>query len=154
MISTNALNLSQVKAIAEKSIPFVQRSGLQVLAAKPGYAQCKMPLRDNENHMQSMYAGAQFTLADITGGVLALASFDTQRFYPTLKDLQMRFLKPAQTDLTCTMSIPLSELQALIHLADENDKAAFVLQGDLRAMNGDIIATATGEFQVRAKNPR
>ncbi|MBI2380389.1 MAG: DUF4442 domain-containing protein [Gammaproteobacteria bacterium] len=81
--------------MTEESIAFVHRAGLRLLAAEPGHARCLMPLAGNENHLGSLYAGAQFTLADITGGALALASFDAGRYYPILKRLSLEFLKPA-----------------------------------------------------------
>ena len=61
-----------LQQLIDQSIPFVQRSGLQVLDCGPGFAECRMPLSGNANHVGTLYAGAQFTLADITGGVLIL----------------------------------------------------------------------------------
>lgn len=143
--------MTSIEQIAEQSIVFVRRAGLKVQACRPGYARCWMPLSGNENHMATMYAGAQFTLADITGGVLALASFDSQRFYPTLKDLALEFLKPASTDLTLAYELDAARLAALQATARDTGKAKFALQGELRDCNDVVVALAHGEFQVRAR---
>lgn len=140
-----------IPQLAEESIPFVRRAGLKVLECAPGKARCSMPLAGNENHMGAMYAGAQFTLADMTGGVLALASFDMARFYPTLKDLTLEFLKPAGSDLTLAYAIPAEELARLRQGAETQGKARFVLEGELVDRDGNVVARARGEFQVRAR---
>ncbi|NQD35943.1 DUF4442 domain-containing protein [Permianibacter sp. IMCC34836] len=143
--------MTSVQHIAEQSIAFVRRAGLKVLDCKPGYAHCLIPLAGNENHMGSMYAGAQFTLADITGGVLALVSFDMQRFYPTLKDLKLEFLKPATSDLSLVYQLSETELGELQQSATANGKAKFLLQGELKDVQGSVVARASGEFQVRSR---
>ena len=137
--------------ISERAIAFVARSGLRLRGATPGFAHCMMPLAGNENHLGTMYAGAQFTLADITGGVLALASFDRAYFYPILKNLQLEFLKPATTDLSLIYRITADELLTLQQIAETHGKAGFPLHGELLDKNGVVVTRASGEFQVRAK---
>ncbi len=143
--------MNAIAKMAEEAIAFVRRSGLRVQDCQPGYARCLMPLAGNENHVGTMYAGAQFTLADITGGALALASFDASRFYPTLKDLKLEFLKPAGTDLTLDYRLSESELATLREAAERDGKARFVLTGELKDVNGETVARASGEFQVRRR---
>ncbi len=143
--------MTEIAQIAEQSIAFVRRAGLKVQDCRPGYARCWMPLQGNENHLGSMYAGAQFTLADVTGGVLALASFDNARFYPILKDLTLEFLKPATTDLTLSYEVSAAQLAELHAAAMTTGKAKFLLQGELIDSNGVVVAVARGEFQVRAR---
>lgn len=58
-----------------------------------------MPGAGNENHIGSMYAGALFTLAEIPGGALFLTSFDSARFYPIVKEMTLRFRRPAKGDI-------------------------------------------------------
>lgn len=143
--------MTSIEQMAEQSIAFVRRAGLKVLACRPGYAQCRMPLQGNENHMGAMYAGAQFTLADITGGVLILASFDPQRFYPILKDLKVEFLQPASTDLTLSYQFGDEQLASLQQSANTTGKAKFLLQGELKDQHDTVVAVAHGEFQVRSR---
>ena len=74
-----------VRELVEKKIAFVERMGLKVLELMPGSVKLMAPLRGNENHIGSMYAGALFTLAEIPGGALILATFDPTRCYPLIK---------------------------------------------------------------------
>lgn len=136
--------------LIDQSIPFVQRSGLQVLDCGPGIAECRMPLVGNSNHVGTLYAGAQFTLADITGGVLILASFDRSRYYPILKSLTVDFLAPATSDLTLRCTLSPSELAVLQQQLEAQGKAGFELHGELRDQQGAVVARSHGQFQVRA----
>src|SRR3546814_18971913 len=82
----------------EPGLPLLGRSGLRVLELQRGYVRCQMPFAGNGNHVGTMYAGALFTLTDLPGGALFLASFDIERYYPIVKSLDMRFKKPATSD--------------------------------------------------------
>lgn len=136
--------------LIEQSIPFVQRSGLHVLDCGPGFAECRMPLAGNSNHVGTLYAGAQFTLADITGGVLILASFDRQLYYPILKSLTLDFLTPATSDLTLRCALSAAELATLQQQLVAHGKAGFALRGELTDQHGVVVARSDGQFQVRA----
>ena len=140
----------QLQQLIDQSIAFVHRAGLQVLDCGPGFAECRMPLTGNENHVGTMYAGAQFTLADITGGVLILASFDRQHYYPTLKNLTLDFLSPATSDLTLRCTVSADALAVLQQQLAGHGKAAFTLTGELIDTRGSVVTRSRGEFQVRA----
>jgi hypothetical protein len=40
-----------------------------------------------------------FTVAEIPGGALFLSSFDTSKYFPIVKALNIAFLKPAKSDV-------------------------------------------------------
>lgn len=80
-----------IRQLTEEQIAFVQRSGLKAEILEPGFVRLCMPLQGNQNHIGSMYAGALFTLAEIPGGALFMTSFDAQRYYPIIKEMNLRF---------------------------------------------------------------
>src|SRR3546814_5417956 len=82
---SEVVNLANAKAMLETGIPFIGRSGLRVLELPRGYVRCQMPFAGNGNHVGTMYAGAPFTLAELPGGALFLASFDIARYYPIVE---------------------------------------------------------------------
>lgn len=79
-----------------------------------------------------MYAGALFTLAELPGGVVYLSSFDTRRFYPIVKDMQIRFRRPAKTDITVEVHLSDDEVQRIQNEADANGKADFEWECELK----------------------
>ena len=53
------------------------------------YLKFKMPLKGNENHIQTMYVGAQCVLTDLPGGALFLTAFDSEKYFPVIKGIQL-----------------------------------------------------------------
>ena len=144
------MTITTYQALIDQLVPFASRTGLVVEQAAKGLAQCRMPLQGNQNHLGAMYAGALFTLADITGGVLLLASFDRQRFYPILKQIQMDFNAPAETDIALRYTLSDDVLLHAEQQASSHGKAQFMLEGQLYDSNGLAVAVARGMFQIRA----
>ena len=116
---------------------------------RPGYVKCLMPFRNNDNHIGIMYAGALFTVAEIPGGALFLSSFDTSKYFPIVKALNMNFLKPAKSDVTVEISMTTEQIAAIQAEADSKGKAEFVLKGELKDSAGVVVAESHGVYQIR-----
>ncbi|MFH0998523.1 MAG: YiiD C-terminal domain-containing protein [Pseudomonadota bacterium] len=134
----------------EKKIAFVQRMGLKVQEMKPRYVRLSVPLEGNENHIGTMYAGALFTLAEIPGGALFMTTFDSTRYYPVVRDMSIRFRRPARGDVTVELSMSEEEVRRIETEAAENGKSEFVLNGELKDKSGEIVALSRGVYQLRA----
>ncbi len=139
-----------VKGLVENKIAFVERMGLKVLELTSGYVKLMAPLSGNENHIGSMYAGALFTLAEMPGGALILTTFDPTKCYPIVKELTIKFLHPAQSDVTIEMSLSQEEAHRIVDEISDNGKADFNLHGELKDESGTIVATSLGLYQLRA----
>lgn len=140
-----------VRQLTEEQIAFVHRSGLKAEVLEPGHVRLRMPLAGNQNHIGSMYAGALFTLAEIPGGALFLTSFDAQRFYPIVKEMNLRFRRPATGDIRVEASLTDEEIQRLQKQATEEDKAEYVLQLQLTDDSGEVVAESRGLYQLRTR---
>lgn len=144
------MDLEIAKTFLETSIQFVRNSGLRVLELRRGHVKCLMPFEGNGNHIGTMYAGALFTLAEIPGGALFLSSFDISRFFPVVKALDLRFLKPATGDVTIELSLDEERLAAIAAEAAGRGKAEFVLEGELKLADGTVVAASHGIYQIRS----
>lgn len=140
-----------VRQLTEAQIAFVQRSGLKAEVLEVGHVRLLMPLAGNQNHIGSMYAGALFTLAEIPGGALFLTSFDAQRFYPIIKEMNLRFRRPATGDIRVEARFTTEEIQQLQKHAAELGKAEYVLQLQLIDESGEVVAESRGLYQLRAR---
>ena len=147
------MDLELAKKMLEGGIKFVANSGLRVVELRRGYVKCLMPFAGNGNHIGTMYAGALFTLAEIPGGALFLSSFDAAKFYPIVKELDLRFLKPAKADVTVEISLDDIHIASLSAQAAEKGKAEFILEGQLKAADGTIVAESRGVYQIRSTQP-
>ncbi|HUE91999.1 YiiD C-terminal domain-containing protein [Pseudomonas sp.] len=140
-----------IRQLTEEQIAFVQRSGLKAEVLEPGHVRLCMPLAGNQNHIGSMYAGALFTLAEIPGGALFLTSFDAQRFYPIIKEMNLRFRRPATGDIRVEARLSVEEIQHLQKQATEQGKAEYVLQLQLTDDSGEVVVESRGLYQLRAR---
>ena len=141
-----------IKQFVERPFAFIERVGLQALILEPCHIKLVLPLKGNENHIGIMYAGALFTLAEIPGGALYLTTFDVARYYPVVKEMRIRFLKPADTDTTVEVFLSECRVQQIASEAEENGKAEFVIDTELKNDKGDVVAEGSGVYQIR-RNP-
>lgn len=148
------MDLDVAKRALETGIPFVRNCGLQVLELRRGYVKCRMPFDGNGNHVGTMYAGALFTVAEIPGGALFLSSFDTRRYFPIVTALDMKFLKPATSDVTIEIALDEERIAAIAAEADARGKAVFTLDGVLTTADGTVVATSHGVYQLRSVDRR
>lgn len=140
-----------VRRLTEEQIAFVKRTGLKAEVLEPGHVRLRMPLAGNENHIGSMYAGALFTLAEIPGGALFLTSFDAERFYPIVKSLNLRFLRPATGDIRVEARLQTDDIERLQAEADRHGKADYPLQLQLMADDGSVVAESEATYQLRRR---
>ncbi len=147
------LTTEMMKSFIEKPFDFVERMGLRVIELEPRSVKLSVPLQGNENHIGTMYAGALFTIAEIPGGALFLTTFDVSRFYPVIKEMTLRFIKPAKTDVTIGMVMSVPEAERIVLEAEKNGKAEYVLEGEIKDKNGEVVAVSRGIYQVRIINP-
>uniref|UniRef100_A4XPQ9 Thioesterase n=1 Tax=Ectopseudomonas mendocina (strain ymp) TaxID=399739 RepID=A4XPQ9_ECTM1 len=139
------------RQLTEQQIAFVRRSGLQAEVLEPGFVRLCMPLEGNQNHIGSMYAGALFTLAEIPGGALFLTSFDVQRFYPIVKELNLRFRRPASGDIRVEARLSAQEIDDLQARAAREGKAEYLLELQLTGADGEVVAESRGLYQLRLR---
>ena len=139
-----------LKQFIEKPFAFVERIGLKALELKPNHVKLVAPIAGNENHIGGMYAGALFTLAEIPGGALYLTTFDVSNFYPIIKEMTIRFVAPAKTDVTVEMYLPKEEASHIEAEARENGRADYVLEGEVKDASGVVVAVSKGLYQLRA----
>ena len=146
---------AEIVKMAIASVPGIERTGLQVLELRDRYAKALMPLNEaNTNHVGIMYAGSLFTLGEFAGGAIHVASIDFSKYFPIVKEVSIRFRRPALTDVT--MEVTMSEEQAkkLEAEADENGKADYELNLELKDQSGETVAEVSGTWQIRKLSER
>ena len=142
----------EMKAIAEMAIDGInpiKRTGIQVLEVRPRYTKILMPLKGNVNHVGMMYAGSLFTIGEIPGGILHIASFDVNRFFPIVKEINIRFRRPATTDVTLEMELGEEQVDHILAEAEEKGKADFSLEMEIKDAAGEVVAIVNGTWQIR-----
>ncbi|MFF2557573.1 PaaI family thioesterase [Nocardia sp. NPDC058058] len=139
-----------VNGALEFTIPIAHKMGVKATEVRPGYAATKVPIEGNGNHFGVMYAGVLFTVAEILGGALAVASFDGALYYPLVKDLHIYFRKPAATDVTAVAELSEAEIARIAEEAELKGKSDFTLKATVTDANGVVVAETEGIYQLRA----
>ncbi len=132
------------------TIPAAEKLGVKAVEARRGYAAATVPLEGNGNHFGVVYAGVEFTVAEILGGIIAIASFDAAKYYPLVKRLDIEFTAAARSDLRAEASLDEGELRRIETEAEEKGKADFVLDAVVRDEAGHTVAVTHGLYQLRA----
>jgi acyl-coenzyme A thioesterase PaaI-like protein len=145
-----SMPIELVRQLTEEQIAFVKRSGLKADVLEPGHVRLRMPLEGNQNHIGTLYAGALFTLAEMPGGALFLTSFDSRRFYPIVKEMNLRFRRPAKGDITVEAHMHSEEITRIQREAEANGKADYLLELQLLDATGEVVAESRGLYQMRA----
>ncbi|MET1081237.1 MAG: YiiD C-terminal domain-containing protein [Pseudomonas sp.] len=143
------LPIALARQLTEEQIAFVKRTGLKAEVLEPGFVRLMMPAAGNANHIGSMYAGALFTLAELPGGALFLSSFDPKRFYPVVKEVNLRFRRPARGDIRVEARLTPEEILRLERQAATEGKAEYCLELRLTDEQGEMVAESRGLYQLR-----
>jgi acyl-coenzyme A thioesterase PaaI-like protein len=96
-----------------------------------------------------MYAGVLFTVGEVLGGALAMATFDMSSYFPLVKRLEIDFLKPARSDVRASTSLRQDEIERVRAAAEETGKGQFELVAELHDQAGMLVARTVGIYQIR-----
>lgn len=138
--------------IADMAVAMVEgirRTGLQVVDLRERYAKVLMPMESNGNHVGIMYAGSLFTLGEFAGGIIFGVTFDITKYVPLVKEINIKFLSPAATDVTLEVSMTKEQAAEILKEAETNGKADFALALEIKDAKGEIVSLVNGIWQFR-----
>jgi len=138
------------KELVEKSIAFLRRMGMKMVVMEPNRVELMAPILGNENHIGTLYAGALFSIAEASGGVLFYATFDFNLFYPIVKEVQIKFFRPATTDVTVEIVMDPDEARRISLEAMEKGKADFEIAAEVINTRGEVVAATNSIYQIRS----
>jgi thioesterase domain-containing protein len=141
----------RMNAAMWQACPRMHELGIRVVELRAGFVVGAVPLAGNRNHLGTMYAGALFGVAEMLGGALWLPSFDPERFYPTVKDLQIRYRRPATTDVRAQAQLDTATIDRMRRDTEARGKTEFVLDAVLTDTAAEVVATTRGIYQIRAR---
>ena len=137
----------------ETGVEAIARTGVKALECRERYVKLLMPLAGNTNHIGIMYAGSLFTLGEVPGGAIFGASFDVTKYVPIVKEVSIRFRRPAMTDVTLEVSMEKDTVDTLTKEVESKGKADFPLQLEIKDASGEVVALVSGIWQIRTLPP-
>lgn len=145
-----AERLALMNAGIEAMIPIAHQMGVRIVELDRGRVVGRVEPEGNTNHIGTIYAGVLFTVAEILGGAIVLSTFDPARFYPTVREVKIRFRRPARTAVHATAVLAEDVIEAVASTAEAQGKADFALTAELTDADGVVVATTEGSYQLRA----
>lgn len=142
----------QLRKLAVAGIDLVEgirRTGIQVADIRERYCRLTMPLAGNVNHVGMMYAGSLFTIGELPGGLIVLASYGPGKYVPIVKEVSIRFLAPAMSDVTLELAWSRETADELEQAVRERGKADFPLEMEIKDAAGNVVSVVTGLWQMR-----
>lgn len=130
-------------------IPFLGHTGVVVEHAERGFVRLRMPFEPNVNHVGMMYAGALFTLAEVPGGTIWITTFDPRRVFPVVKNVDIRFRRPATSDVTVEVRMDEAEAARIDHEVETAGKADYGWECELVDATGEVVAVSRNDYQMR-----
>ena len=132
------------------TIPTARNMGVRVVEARRGFAAATVPVEGNGNHFGVIYAGVQFTVAEILGGIIALSTFDSSKYLPLVKSVDISFIGMARSELRAEASLDDETIARIEAEAAERGKSDFTLEAVVTDADGKTVATTRGLYQLRA----
>ena len=141
-------SVAAMNAALEKTIPRAYEMGVRFVELRPGYVRAEVPFEGNGNHFGVVYAGVTFTLAEVLGGALHVATFDASTHYPLVRGMHIEFTAPGRGPLSASVTLSDDEI-ARIRAESLNGKVSFELNAEVLAEDGTVVARTSGDYQIR-----
>jgi len=135
--------------LLEKAVPLIEKTGVKIVELRDRFARIVMPFEPNINHIGIMYGGSLFILAEFSGGVIYYVSFDTTKFYPIVKEVSIRYRRPATTDVTLEVSLEPAEVETIQQAAQKEGKKDWTMDLELKDAHGEVCSIVHGTWQLR-----
>lgn len=106
------------------------------------------------NHLQTMHASAQFTLAETASGALLQSLFPelVDKVIPVLRKASAVFKKPAIKDITAFPSIDKGDIEKFRQQLDAKQRAAITVHVDIKDTDGTLTSSADYQWFVQKIN--
>lgn len=142
-----------IKANLDTAVPFATHVGVKLLEIGDGVASAELAQRDAvSNHINSMHAGAMFTLGEAASGAAMAGALAPVilNMRPVAAVANIAFKKVAKGTLTAHARTARDWASLMQSLSDEG-KVAFDVHVDVQDAQGDTVVEMTVNWYVSAK---
>ena len=144
------MDIVEIQVLISEKVPVAEFLGIKVEAANPGYVRLKLPFSKRvQNHLEIVYAGAIFALAEIAGGVAMLSVFDTAKFTILIEGLNIEFQRPSRRDLWCDLTLAPELITRVQEQVRSEGKAKITIPIEVKDERQRVIARIEGAYYVR-----
>jgi len=139
-------DLEIIRGPLMKSIPWITDSGLRLDFLEVGHVRLTVPAARHLNHLGIVYAGTHFMLMEVAGAILFWSLYGLDRFAPVNREMSIRYLRPAKSDISCELSLGPEEAASRIAPAVERGKGDWILDMAVTDTSGNVVSTSTCHY--------
>ena len=133
-----------------QAVPFANHVGVTLLEIGDGIASAELNQREEvSNHIQSMHAGAMFTLGEAASGAALAGAFGPAilQMRPVAATAGIAFKKVAKGTLTAHAKASMTGPD-LMRAIEQDGKVAFDINVDVQDADGDTVVDMTVNWYV------
>ena len=135
----------------DKSVPFATVTGVELVEVSPQRGVAALKKRPEvENHIQTMHAGAMFTLGEAASGAALGGVLGDQLMAarPVAADATIKYLKTGKTDLTAT-AVANRDAEAIRQELADVGKVVFDINVAIADAEGVTVAEMVVNWHVK-----
>jgi uncharacterized protein (TIGR00369 family) len=136
------------------AVPYISHMGIEVTEMSEGAATAVLPDRHElHNHVGSQHAGALFGVAETASGAAFVGAFAVRMgdVTPLARSAEIAYVKVARGRIEAKARLGVPAAEALATL-DADGRVDFSVEVELTDAEGDTVATATVDWNVRLKD--
>jgi uncharacterized protein (TIGR00369 family) len=136
------------------AVPYIAHIGIEVTEMSEGAATAVLPDRPElHNHVGSQHAGALFGVAETASGAAFVGAFALRMgdVTPLARSAEISYVKVARGAIEARATLGMPAAEALAKL-DADGRVDFSVEVELTDAEGDVVATATVDWNVRLKS--
>lgn len=133
----------------QNGIEGIRRTGLKILEFRSRYVKIMMPIQGNGNHVGIMYAGSLFSLGEASGGFVFASTFDPLQYYPIVKEVNIKFIKPATTDVTLIAELNDEQADTVSRQLNEDGRSRLTAAFEIKDTANEVVALVSGIWPIR-----
>jgi uncharacterized protein (TIGR00369 family) len=137
------------------AVPYISHVGIEVTEMSEGAATAVLPDRPElHNHVGSQHAGALFSVAEVASGAAFVGAFAVRMgdVTPLARSAEIAYVKVARGPVEARAKLGVPAAEALATL-DQDGRVDFSVEVEMTDPGGDVVATATVDWNVRLKDP-
>lgn len=150
------LDLDLIAKSMATAVPYIGYMGIEVAEMSEGAATATLPDRPElHNHVGSQHAGALFGVAETASGAAFVGAFAARMgdLRPLARSAQISYLKVARGEIAAKAKLGMPAAEALATL-DADGRVDFSVGVEMTDSEGNLVATATVDWNVRLKDPK
>ena len=135
---------------ARDACPIYTFLDLQVESIEDGIYRARTPLNNNtKNHVNIFHAGPMWMTAEYLGGLIAAHNLDDPKYQPVIAGLNIKFLRPAMTDITAETEFSPADASAMKDALEAAGRFAYKLHVVIKDTAGKVVAEADGDYLIK-----